>query len=878
MSFNAGEVAPVLWYRSDLAKYRSSCQRLENYVNMPQGSVRRRYGTSNGFRFSDVSNSDGRVISWEVDRDTYFQMIFLDNYIYFFNSTGGLVETITPTPFTDSQLKEIYYKQVYDVMYLVHPDVPVQELRRTGSTSWTLSEFEFLPPPMGDQNNDNISLTSTLVSGSSYTITASADSFSSNDIDRVIKMDSSADLSDSDNWDDTTVNDTSTPLYATGVVTLRTEGGIWDGVLELQKQVTRGSGSWETIGSITSEDGNHNGEILRDIDTFYTRVRVKMASRGSASAGDTGCKWTLTIDEKQYAYFKITGYTSDTEVTADLFSGDAPTATTNDWYLSAFGGDNGYPTCIEIHEERMMLAGVLGTPATVYGSKINDWANFETGTLATSPVKFTLSADVRNRTRWLSTEKSLIMGTDYGEWSVGSRDGSSALSGENVNAQRQSQYGSDPVQSVTGSDMTLYIEAGGKRVRSMTYNFAEKDGYISTDMNILAPHLTEDSDFVRLAYSRVPEQVIWCLRDDGLLCAFTYDREQQVTAWSRHPMNGSVLDMNSFLTDEGDVINLLVKRSDGIYFETIKPNNLCLDWHRQYNMESDYVASINGDESFTIYEDSLAPSAQVKQSNGSSSYIRIINPPTDLVVKYNGVIIDNDELVNLGNNMYWLSTATDKTLITVFDFTTELVLNTDYELFNTAETQCVQLLSGAVDMSTVSLYVGATPLTENEDYFKLNDIDQMLIIGETGTITPQIGVDPLSTDVYTTFIPSQNFASESDIVHVGIPYDSILETTEITNSPQSGGAGNTARVNQVDVFIVDGVGGEVSTDGGNNFEPILFTSKTTTAGERLPAFTGKKEVSIFQGYTDDQTITIRNNTAYNHKIASIGAHSKGYSE
>ena len=266
---------------------------------------------------------------------------------------------------------------------------------------------------------------------------------------------------------------------------MRTEGGIWDGTLELQKSVN--GGSWETIGSVTSEAGNHNGEILRDIEEFNARVRVKMAVRGNAPS-DSGCKWTLQQEEVQYTYYEVTGYTSDTVVNADRLYGVETTTESTDWAFGAFGGVNGYPTCIEIHEERMILAGVLGTPATVYGSKINDWENFETGTLATSPIKFTLGSDVRNRTRWLSTEKSLIMGTDYGEWSVGSRDGSTALSGENVVAQRHTQYGSASTQAVVGSDLTIYVEAGGRRIRSMEYNFAEKDGYISNDMNILAPH------------------------------------------------------------------------------------------------------------------------------------------------------------------------------------------------------------------------------------------------------------------------------------------------------------------------------------------------------------------------------------------------------
>ncbi len=362
MSFNAGEISPVLWWRSDLAKYKSSCQRVENFISLPQGGVRRRFGSENVFKLSDSMLSNGRVISWEVDRETYFQCVFLDTTIQIFNSDGGLVETITGTPYTDDKLQDIYYKQVYDKMFLCHPDVPVQELTRTASTDWTLGEYDFKPQPFDDYNTDDIEITPTLISGDDYTLTANSNIFNSLDVGRVIKIDSNANLSDSANYGTGSQGNTSTPLYATGVVTMRTEGGIWDGVLELQKKV--GNGSWETIGSVTSEQGNHNGEILRDIDTFNTRVRVKMASRGNAPS-DSGCKWTIQIEDKQYTHYTITAYTSETVVTGERYSGSATTTVTTDWAFGAFGGGNGYPTCVEIHEERMMLAGVLGTSATV---------------------------------------------------------------------------------------------------------------------------------------------------------------------------------------------------------------------------------------------------------------------------------------------------------------------------------------------------------------------------------------------------------------------------------------------------------------------------------------------------------------------------------
>ena len=40
---------------------------------------------------------------------------------------------------------------------------------------------------------------------------------------------------------------------------------------------------------------------------------------------------------------------------------------------------------------------------------------------------------------------------------------------------------------------------------------------------------------------------------------------------------GEVLDLDSILTVDGDVLGLIVKRQDGIYYETISQTNDCID-------------------------------------------------------------------------------------------------------------------------------------------------------------------------------------------------------------------------------------------------------------------------------------------------------------
>jgi len=884
MSFNSGEIAPVLWWRSDLQKYGSSCEKIENYLNLPQGGVRRRFGTTLISRVSD-NTDDARIIPWEVDRSTYFEMVFVGTSIKIFNANGGQIEEVEDIPWAAEDFQELYYKQSFDIMYITHPEYPPQKLSRTDGLTWVIEEFPFAPPPVGDVNPDDTNdMTFTNTGGDNFTITTVEDTFKESDIGRTIKARYQGSQSISNDYHDASQGVASGSIYAKGVVTMRTEGGLWDGRIEMQT-LDPGKTEWVTIGSVTSEDGNHNGEITRDVDKVGTQARILMAQRGTATPDDTGCKWTLEVNEVQYDYYKILTYVSATEVTAERYLGSNDDKVTSEFSFGVFGEDEGYPTCVEVHEERMMFAGVLSKPATVYGSKVNVWTDFSGGTLATSSVQFTMSADVRNRTRWMSPEQSLILGTDYGEWAVGSRDGSSALSGENVVAKRHTQHGTEPVQAITASDMTLYIESGGKRLRAMQYNYTERDGYISVDMSILAPHLTQDHNLKRMTFSRSPDQIVWAIREDGGLLAFSYEREQQVSAWSRHPFSdgGQVIDLNSILTSQGDVLSLLVKRSDGLYFETITQDSLCFDWQTRYeDVDASDVLTLKGNESFKVYKDNLLEDDDAFISKTEAVYIKILTSPTDLVIKYDSEQLEENEYVDVGDNLYFLPNGEDKSLVGVFDFTTPLTEGVDYVLIYKSDCLVMDILNSTYDVDELVIKDDAVTLTEGTDYYNMSSVNQSLITN--GALAEDITVEYESVELlnedFDVFVPvAQINMSNSNIgtFYVAIEMESELRTTSIDNSGQTGGAGATTRAHEVDLFVVDSVGGNISMND-NEFEPILQPNKTVVAGERLPEYTGKIEVRTPHGYQKEGLkFSIKNNSPYNQIIASLGVQAQGYS-
>jgi len=106
-------------------------------------------------------------------------------------SSGGIanrVYTLTTTYLT-ADLFQIKYAQSADVMYLCHPDYSVKKLSRTGHTSWTITEVDFTNGPYLDDNTSTVTFsTSSHTVGSGITLTASAATFVSTDVGRLVRF------------------------------------------------------------------------------------------------------------------------------------------------------------------------------------------------------------------------------------------------------------------------------------------------------------------------------------------------------------------------------------------------------------------------------------------------------------------------------------------------------------------------------------------------------------------------------------------------------------------------------------------------------------------------------------------------------------------
>jgi hypothetical protein len=247
------------------------------------------------------------------------------------------------------------------------------------------------------------------------------------------------------------------------------------------------------------------------------------------------------------ASFKVDSVTSTTEFTYKHLDGSALTTAekslTQDlvlvitlgtlrWAQGAWSDTLGYPRAVAWYDDRIVYSGQVKSLATLWFSAVDDFENFEAGVL--DAQSFSLTLATCNEIRWVEALDLLCVGTSGDEWTVGSNKLGVPISPTNFVDRSQSTYGSSAIQPARTRKALLFVDYVGRRVHEMTYSFAD-DKYVAPDLTRMAEHVTE-SGLVAQAMQMNPDSILWAVRGDGTLISFTYERDENVLAWARHPM------------------------------------------------------------------------------------------------------------------------------------------------------------------------------------------------------------------------------------------------------------------------------------------------------------------------------------------------------
>ena len=554
-SFNAGELSPKLEGRVDMAKYANGAKLIENFMLSVQGPAVRRAGT----RFvNEVKSSANRtwLLRFEFNTTQAYVLEFGDGYIRFYANHGQvLVDSVPawatataynvgdlavqgginyycsaahtagtfatdlaagkwyaltgsvyeiPSPYSYSDLTDsdgtlrLRFVQSGDIIYIVHPAYQPRKLSRLGPTTWTFAPMANAGGPFKTGNSDAASTVyaSGGSVGASVTLTASNPIFKPRHVGALFYL-GEKDVRAILQWQ---------------------SGQAWSAGNQ-----ARSNG----VNYVAQSSGTGGG-----IKPTHTS--------GSAYDGTPGVLWAYS--DPGYGWVQITGYTDAQHVTATVLAPLPSLAIgsgnpTSHWALGAWNGVDGYPSQVTFFRERLVFAA----GQSVWMSVTGDYENFnprdELGLIAADgAISITVVARKVNKVQWLDPGVDLLIGTAGGEFRCSEMTKNQVFGPDNITVQPQSEYGSKSVAPQRVGASIVYVQRSGRKVREMVYDYGP-DNYKSTDLTVLSEHITA-SGLIASDYQQEPHSVIWYARADGLLLGLTFNREQDVVGWHRHPIGG----------------------------------------------------------------------------------------------------------------------------------------------------------------------------------------------------------------------------------------------------------------------------------------------------------------------------------------------------
>lgn len=151
-----------------------------------------------------------------------------------------------------------------------------------------------------------------------------------------------------------------------------------------------------------------------------------------------------------------------------------------------------------------------------------------------SSFSVTLDSGSRNAIQWIAAKDRILIGTTGGEWRM-SGHSNKPLTPTNYDLKPQTVWGSKDMQPLVLHESVMFVDYVGRKLRELVWDGTE-ERYKSPDLMLLAEHITLSGGITTMAYQRNPDSIIWATLANGELISCTYDKEQDVVAWARHPM------------------------------------------------------------------------------------------------------------------------------------------------------------------------------------------------------------------------------------------------------------------------------------------------------------------------------------------------------
>lgn len=344
---------------------------------------------------------------------------------------------------------------------------------------------------------------------------------------------------------------------------LRTTGS-WYGEIVLES--SEDNSVWEKVKHFTKAQNEDNLNTLGNLELsakmHYLRIRCLGIS------GEMG--YVLQADAfSQEGIVKLESYVGPRQMLVSVRRqpGGEAEEWTSDWAEGSFSPEAGYPCCVFFYQDRLGFAGSKKEPQTIWFSKTGEYEDF--GYLRTledsDAISLNLSSKKLNAINSVAVGAKLLIFTAGSEWSLSC---AGALTPYNIEIAQEGERGASRVPPLVVGSRTLYVQSRGGVLRDFFYEYSS-NSYTGRDLTLRAKHLFFNKEIKELSYQQEPDNLIWCVLDDGSLLTLTYLAEEDLFAWTRHESEGSFLSVCSIPSRGFDETWFLVRRGEQCFVERL---------------------------------------------------------------------------------------------------------------------------------------------------------------------------------------------------------------------------------------------------------------------------------------------------------------------
>ena len=527
-SFNAGEFSPRMWSRSDLQNYDLSTRFSQNFILHPQGPAAVRTGTRflREVKFHDKDT----IIEPFIRKDDKYILELGDGYLRVNKDQFGLVNT--PKNITDIVALSTDKFTVTSAAHgLSNGDqVIINEVvgmininnRRYDISGVTPNTFDITVK----DNTENGTYTSGGVFETPYEGTTQSGlgygGYSGNPI-----------------WDE---DDLQNLVFAQSADVKYIAMGQGKSPLMIKRF---GDLDWR-IEQYEFENGPWQKQNLSDTTLAVSATTGSVTVTASTDlfvATDVG-RHIRIRNSGTWGWGVITAFTSATEVTLEVKDDFGGTAATKTWQLGALSDTTGWPESVAFIQNRLVWSRgeeIFMSESGGFNSFAISEPNGDVNDDNGLSERLNGNEGSSNILYMIDIQKGLAFGTISGEWILRPNRLNEAITPTNKSVSRSTTFGSKPIQPIRVGDAVLFVQKTGRVLGEMRFSF-QNDSFVSRDLTIFSEHIAT-SGIKSMSYQGEPDNILWCVLNDGNIASLAYKPQEEVNGWSKHTTDGKFLDV-----------------------------------------------------------------------------------------------------------------------------------------------------------------------------------------------------------------------------------------------------------------------------------------------------------------------------------------------